>query len=697
VVNIHREGLLLGPTLASLRLARDRARAAGFTVETVVVADRPDALTLAVLSDRMPDADRVVEVDFGDLGAAREHGIRVAAHDWVFLHDGDDLFSSNWYESFFRQAAAGRIDPRVVYHTEIFARFGTLLDLRRMIDSADPLFNPLFLASEWYFSNKHVVHRGLFEAFPLPRNNIRTGLGNEDWTWSCHTIRGGIRHSLLPETICFYRVKPVAQSLGLTPGMIHGPSPLFAPESIAALGRSPPASLAATGGRTLIADAPLPPWFWAEVERQGAFESAITEFRGLPPRRQALPLANLNYNVAAATAELFADLDDRPKIWIFATTDSLRAAGPTLALILEAAARYEGGAWQPVLMHDGTEPWGEGSAPVPPGAVAISTSGLKARHGLGDWYFSRFLMRPLVQHPGAIVLDLGSAVFRRMFAEFHRTVIETARTFRFLHADPVADLLSPVLAAFLANGQLWRRHTGTAAPVTAGGSAAGLFRDPGLWALTPLPEAAMLAFEAVTPRRHLMKVPPPALDFGALIASAGPSSASSSAPISASAQAAPPVPPGFEAEAAAGGAAERLRPRGDRGQLAAYRSASAWVHEGWFADASRLLTGRPDMRLVLPSVAAAVRPDGRHLMFRIDPARPADYFAWLHELPPGPLPPPLLAMVRGLPERPAASDLGGLLRSLHAHARTAGCAAVLPGSVAIATDRRPQAGAAAHG
>ncbi|RMF41725.1 MAG: glycosyltransferase, partial [Alphaproteobacteria bacterium] len=234
VLNIHREGPLLAATLRSILHARDIAHQAGYRLEVLAVADRADADTLRVLGRFAEGIDRVIHVDFGDLGAARQAGIDAASQDWVFLHDGDDLFSSNWYLRFFERAAAGAIDPGTVYHTQVFARFGDLYDLRELIASDDPRFDPNFLATEWYFSNKSVAHRSLYRRFPLPHNDVRTGLGNEDWAWSCDTIHHGVRHDVLPETICFYRVKPQGKSLGLTPGMIHGPSPLFAPEAVVA-------------------------------------------------------------------------------------------------------------------------------------------------------------------------------------------------------------------------------------------------------------------------------------------------------------------------------------------------------------------------------------------------------------------------------------------------------------------------------
>ncbi|HIP23775.1 MAG TPA: glycosyltransferase, partial [Rhodobacteraceae bacterium] len=361
IINIHREGALLVPTLRSLALAKKRAVEAGFTLEVVVVADNANEETLKIAEGFDELIDRIIPATFGDLGASREFGIAEAAHDWVFLHDGDDLFSSNWYLQFFEMAKRGEIDARTVYHTALFSRFGNEQNIRQMIDSWDTRFHPLFLASEWYYSNKCVLNRKLFAETPMPYNNKFTGIGNEDWTWSCHTIHKEIRHTYLPETICFYRVKPAITSLGLTPGMIHGPSPLFAPDSLLnieirrAERADKPLAFCDTlikKGEPVQGDGPPAGWFWDEVDIQGEFESIITDYRAVPHGQLRAELPNLHYNVAAATQYMMRDMDERPKIFIFASASTLRAGDKIIELMLSAARDYNDQSPQPVLVLD---------------------------------------------------------------------------------------------------------------------------------------------------------------------------------------------------------------------------------------------------------------------------------------------------------------------------------------------------------
>ena len=502
---------MLVPTLRSLALAKARAVAAGYALEVVVVADNANAETLAIAETFSELVDRIIPVTFADLGASREFGITQAKHDWVFLHDGDDLFSSNWYLQFFEMAKRGEINERTVYHTALFARFGNEQNIRQMIDSWDTRFHPLFLASEWYYSNKCVLNRKLFAETPMPYNNKFTGIGNEDWTWSCHTIHKEIRHTFLPETICFYRVKPTHTSLGLTPGMIHGPSPLFNPDSLLdieirrAERADKPMAFCDTltkKGQPVQGDGPPAGWFWDEVETQGAFESIITDYRALPHGQLRAELPNLHYNVVAATQYMMRDMDERPKIFIFASAANLCAADKVIELMLTAAAAYNDQSHQPVLVLDEDD-------------LVISDFGLMGRFGakvigiehlkrffkIEDWYFNRLAMRPIVQSAGAILIDMGSDTFNQLFTEFHRVMLENSQLTLSILAESTLDLLSPALNNIAKNAALAKAHGGKPYRVFASAKLTAPLSKTADWRLSAFPEDMVLALETVTRHR----------------------------------------------------------------------------------------------------------------------------------------------------------------------------------------------------
>lgn len=511
IINIHREGALLVPTLRSIALAKNRAVEAGYELEVIIIADNADDKTLEITHGFDTLIDRIIPVEFGDLGASREFGITAASHDWVFLHDGDDLFSSNWFLQFFDMAASGEIDERTVYHTALFARFGDEQNIRQMIDSWDARFHPLFLASEWYYSNKSVLNRKLFDEIPMPYNNKRTGIGNEDWTWSCHTIHKEIRHSFLPETICFYRVKPAHTSLGLTPGMIHDASPIFSPDSLlkieirrAERADKPLAfcDSIARKGEPVLGDGPPAGWFWDEVELQGEFESLITDYRAMPAGYPRVELPHLHYNVAAAVHHMMRDMDTRPKIFIFATAKNLRAADKVIELMLSAAAAYNDQSHQPVLVIDEDDlVLSDFGLMGRFGAKVICTGHLQRYFKIEDWYFNRLMMRPMVQYQGSILLDLGSDIFSKLFTEFHRVLLENFSHTIGILPDTRLDMLSPALINIAKNAGFSEAHAGKPYRVVIQPELATALSSTTSWFLSLFPEDMRQAYSDMTKGR----------------------------------------------------------------------------------------------------------------------------------------------------------------------------------------------------
>ncbi len=615
IVNIHREGLLLTPTLNSLKLAKDNATAAGHRIELVIVADRSDAPTMAIVERYSGIVDRVIPVEFGDLGASREYGIRQAANDWVFMHDADDLFSSNWYTRFFEMMAAGEIDERTVYHTDLFARFGHNQDIRQMIDSWDPRFHPLFLASEWYYSNKAVLNRKLFDEFPMPYNDTRTGIGNEDWTWSCHTIDKEVRHYKIPETICFYRVKPVEQSMGLNPGMIHAASPLFEPDNMLRYDihrASAPHNISAfcdtmvAKGDPVIGDGPPPDWFWREVAIQQEFESLISDYHAMEPGSLRCQLPNLHYNVVAATQYLMRDMDERPKIFVFASMANLRAADRVVEQFLAAARDYQGQSHQPVLVVDDDD------------GFVFSDFGLMGRYGAKlisirayrdlfkpeDWYYNRLLMRPIVQSPNCIVIDLGSDTFARIFDEFHRVILENATDSIAVLADKSVDLLSPALNNIAGNVAFANAHNGKDLRVCLRPEMRDALAGNVDWPLALWPQGLSDAIEDVSRLRYRQLTDQASFDLADLLES----------PLldSKAQKRQRRVPAAFKVKSLQKGEVTVSRLTRDGKVSYLYQTSITWVSAQNYAIAHDFLHANPHIWLVPPQINALLSPEGKY-------------------------------------------------------------------------------------
>jgi len=641
--------VLLVPTLRSIARAKERAIEAGYSLEVIAIADNADQETLTIAEGFSAVIDRIIPAEFGDLGASREFGIAQASFDWVFLHDGDDLFSSNWFLQFFEMAARGEIDERTVYHTSIFARFGNEQNVRQMIDSADPRFHPLFLASEWYYSNKSVLNRKLFDEIPMPYNNKRTGIGNEDWTWSCHTIQQGIRHSYLPETICFYRVKPAITSLGLTPGMIHDASPLFAPENILALetqrAKQPekPRAFADTivrKGEPVLGDGNPPGWFWDEVETQGEFESLITDFRAFKPGALRALLPNLHYNVVSATQYFMQGMDERPKIFIFATEKNLRAADKMIELILQAASDYNGQSHQPVLIVDeGELVLSELGLRERFGAKLICTNHVEQYFKTEDWYFNRLMMRPIVQYQGAIILDLGSDIFNQLFTEFHRVLLENYTQTISLLTDARFDVLSPAMHNVAQNAGFAKAHAGKTYKVVARPDLIEKLHASTDWALAELPEQVEQAFNDITRFRYRELSGNPEVSLEEILA----------APERLCAESAPmhlPADTHLSVKTESEHSISVSTITYEHKRFFLYQSTDTWIAPEWYHEAHGFLRNNEHIWLVPPQISLSRKENGEYRSRWHNYSEAKWVFSgWYDQLSAGEIP-PLVVMTR---------------------------------------------------
>ncbi len=232
VVNGHCEGAVLARTLDSLALARRYAAERGCGVDVHLVLDRADAATRDVAEQRQLHLTSCIQVDFGNLGSAREAGLAQARNEWIAFLDGDDLISRNWLYEAYAHAQASERPRDTIFHTELFVGFGAEVFFRRAVRSIDPEFDPLCLIADWFFCNNLFAHRSVFERCPIEPYDHENGLGAEDWHWSCQTLALGFARDFVPRTAYFYRVKPPSLSLGMTGGLVHKASRLYDPETV---------------------------------------------------------------------------------------------------------------------------------------------------------------------------------------------------------------------------------------------------------------------------------------------------------------------------------------------------------------------------------------------------------------------------------------------------------------------------------
>lgn len=203
IITAHREGLIAGVTARSaLNAIKEASEKIGLRVQPMVVLDRPDDLTSAVLREAFGTKAVFIETDEGDPGQARNRGVENAQGKCTAFLDGDDLWSVNWLCEAW---ALIELRPDCVAHSAFNLIFGEARNLWCHIDSEGPLFDPLFLRWSNYWDAMSFARTDLYRQYPFKRNDLSRGFGHEDWHWNCWTYENGIAHKPVPATFHFKR------------------------------------------------------------------------------------------------------------------------------------------------------------------------------------------------------------------------------------------------------------------------------------------------------------------------------------------------------------------------------------------------------------------------------------------------------------------------------------------------------------
>lgn len=205
VLNLHRESLLLTPTLLSLEACALEARAAGISVELIAVFDRTDDATReAFNAQRLDGFDRVekVEVNVGSLGLARNAGIERATGEYIWTSDSDDLVSSNAIVALL-ETARRHANPNVVVFIEYLCAFGDRYHNVRYFDSK------YLTAGDFALHHPYIsrifVPRAAFEQAGYDDLRVASGFAYEDWHLNCNLRARGYDMVVAPDTVIFYR------------------------------------------------------------------------------------------------------------------------------------------------------------------------------------------------------------------------------------------------------------------------------------------------------------------------------------------------------------------------------------------------------------------------------------------------------------------------------------------------------------
>lgn len=211
VVTAHDETIVSGPTMRAADLAVAATRAAGWSVQPIIVLDRATEATARYFRQSRFDGWERWPLEEGDLGRARNVVVPRTEGRFVAFLDADDLFSENWLAAGVRALdAAAREGERVIVHPELNVLFDGMTSILLNVDQESPLFTPYYLYARNYYDSLLMAPREAHLEVPYISRDIPNGLSFQDYQFTIETLDRGWLHRVVRDTIIFKRRRDVS-------------------------------------------------------------------------------------------------------------------------------------------------------------------------------------------------------------------------------------------------------------------------------------------------------------------------------------------------------------------------------------------------------------------------------------------------------------------------------------------------------
>lgn len=214
IINAHREGHVIHPTIASVKRAQRYAKECGLVTDVHVILDKADDVTAEIVHREMEGVGTVHEVAYGDLAFSRNHAAQNLTGKYLAFIDGDDLWGQAWLIDCYNFAENHPQSENIILHPEFNVIFGKdVSHVFNHIDIDAPDFEKELLLRMNCWTALSFALREIYMENPYQKNNIFDGFGYEDWTWNFHTIEKGFKHKVVPGTVHYIRKGCMQDSL----------------------------------------------------------------------------------------------------------------------------------------------------------------------------------------------------------------------------------------------------------------------------------------------------------------------------------------------------------------------------------------------------------------------------------------------------------------------------------------------------